>query len=106
MDCGATREAIDDNLYPACDKIEGPHRLALLLIRQEVRRVSNQKFCLCKLLERLLESGKMRLAQAQEQLAPLTNEEKALQASYDALAGLDDFEQRWRAAQNAAGNSR
>lgn len=32
--CGATREDLHDGLYPVCDPIMGPHRLALILIRR------------------------------------------------------------------------
>lgn len=35
LDCGARREEIDDNLFPACEKIEGPHRLAIIAVRRE-----------------------------------------------------------------------
>ena len=37
LDCGATRENIDDNLYSTCEKVTGPHRLAIMLIRREAR---------------------------------------------------------------------
>lgn len=30
LNCGATIEEISDNLAPTCDRIEGPHRIALL----------------------------------------------------------------------------
>jgi hypothetical protein len=41
LDCGATREAIDDNLYPTCEKATGPHRLAIMLIRREALHREN-----------------------------------------------------------------
>lgn len=34
VDCGATRESIDDNLFPTCAKFDGPHKLALIAIYQ------------------------------------------------------------------------
>jgi hypothetical protein len=38
LDCGATREAQQDNLFPVCVKFEGPHRLALIAIHQAQSR--------------------------------------------------------------------
>lgn len=39
QDCGARREEIDDNLVPICEKITGPHRLAIIVLRREQRRL-------------------------------------------------------------------
>jgi hypothetical protein len=34
MDCGATREEIDDDIFPVCQKAEGPNRLAIIHTRR------------------------------------------------------------------------
>lgn len=34
LDCGATREAILDNLYPTCEKFEGPYRAAMIVLNR------------------------------------------------------------------------
>ncbi len=31
--CGARREQIDDNLFPVCETVTGPHRLAIIAVR-------------------------------------------------------------------------
>jgi hypothetical protein len=38
VDCGATREALDDLLFPTCAKFDGPHKLALIAIHQAASR--------------------------------------------------------------------
>src|ERR1700678_2013769 len=40
QDCGARREEIDDNLVPTCEKITGPHKTAIIVLRREQRRVA------------------------------------------------------------------
>ncbi len=41
LDCGATRENIDDNLFPTCEKAAGPNRLAIISARRELRHREN-----------------------------------------------------------------
>ena len=41
VDCGATREALDDNIFPVCARFDGPHKLALIAIHQAVSREDN-----------------------------------------------------------------
>lgn len=38
LDCGASREEIDGNLAPICDRLTGPNRLAMIVLRREQRR--------------------------------------------------------------------
>lgn len=37
LDCGARREEIDDNLFPVCEKVVGPHRLAIIALGRILR---------------------------------------------------------------------
>lgn len=39
VDCGATREALDDNLFPICHKVHGPYKHGIIVLRQAARQV-------------------------------------------------------------------
>jgi hypothetical protein len=61
LDCGATRIQIDDNLSPICEKIEGPHRLAIIAIKQALHNhrfaAEHYRWCQREAEEKTIEFG-------------------------------------------------
>ncbi len=43
LDCGATREEIDDRLFEICEKVTGPNRLTILGARRQLHHFERQE---------------------------------------------------------------
>ena len=83
LDCGANKEQIDDNLFPVCEKITGPHRLAIIAVRNEamVRGYAAESY---EQRARIAEDEAARYSQGARRLRA---DERALKASLEYLKG-------------------
>lgn len=86
VDCGATREMIDDALVPTCRKFSGPHKFALVLLNRHLMWERSA----IEMHERQLQRMEEQIVHGHAQLAVLRERERQLASSLDCLAGSEE----------------
>lgn len=80
LDCGARREEIADNIFPTCDKIEGPHRLTTMLLRREHRLKAWHA-----------ENARQNMVRAEREVVHWDHEQRRVSVEADELGGSLEF---------------
>lgn len=91
-DCGATRCEIDDNLVTRCEPVYGVHAPALIEIRRHIRTAGWQG----ELYRRQAQDAENKVSWALREASLWEERKRALQASFDALAALNEEPARTR----------
>ena len=85
LDCGAERVEIDDNLAPTCDKVVGPHRLGIMAMRRDLRRLDRQIVQMRRMEDRFASSA----IEMHNEIPAVEAERDALLVSIDTLENPD-----------------
>lgn len=81
LDCGARLEQIDDNVFPTCEKITGPHRLAIMAVRLAAAEVHWR----ARMTRTYLQQAENQVVAMTRQLRDEEAAERELNASLDML---------------------